>query len=188
MCPLGGRRIVPRLAKWPVNKKSSDNRKGPSNLQRVQYDCKVNRQFSSRALLPWLSVAAAIAIGPIFVCVGYAMRLVYGLAALAYFFCCAAIVPLITAIGGRIWFLSWQLAIVSLVAAVIEDNLRLNAIHGREIVSVAYGFWAIGAVLSSPLPIFLLLHPLKPRQRYIVGAGVAAVGLAIWFGMAKIVK
>lgn len=154
---------------------------------RFQYDSKVNHQLGGRRLLPWLSVVAAIAIGPVFILLGYAMGLVYGAAGLAYLVCCAAVVPLVTAIAGRMWFFSWQLAVASLTWAVIGDNLRLNSIHGREILSVAYGFWAIGTLLSSPLPIWLVLHPLKRRQRYIVGVAIAGVGLAILFGMARIV-
>jgi hypothetical protein len=156
-------------------------------IKRFHYDFSVNRQLASRALLPWLSVVAAIAIGPVFIYMGYAMGLVYGAAGLAYLFCCAAIVPLVTAIAGRIWFFSWQLAVASLTCALIRDDLRLNSIHGREITSVAYGFWAFGTLLSSPLPIWLVLHPLKPRQRYVVGVAIVGVGLAIWFGITRII-
>jgi len=53
-------------------------------IKRFHYDFSVNRQLASRALLPWLSVVAAIAIGPVFIYMGYAMGLVYGAAGLAY--------------------------------------------------------------------------------------------------------
>jgi hypothetical protein len=70
--------------------------------------------------------------------------------------------------------------------AVVGDNLRLNAIHRNEIASTAYVFWAGGTLLSSPLPIYLLLKPLAPRQRYIWGITVGAIAVALWVGIIRI--
>jgi hypothetical protein len=138
-------------------------------------------------LQEWLGVVAAIAIGPAFVLIGNRVPgLIFGAAAGAYFLLCAIIVPLLTLAAGRLKFLAWQLAIVSVVLAVIGDNLRLNAIHRTEIPSTAFVFWASGTLLSSPVPIYFVLKPLPLRQRYLGGIIIVAIALGLWFGIKRV--
>jgi hypothetical protein len=138
-------------------------------------------------LREWTSLVAAIAIGPAFLLLGrHIPGLIFGAAASANILLCAIVVPLLTAAAGRFKFLAWQVAIISIALAVVGDNLRLNAIHRNEIPSVAYVFWAGGTLLSSPLPIYFLLKPLAPRQRYIVCIFIGAIALALWFGLKRI--
>ncbi|MBZ5722492.1 MAG: hypothetical protein LAO03_19295 [Acidobacteriia bacterium] len=138
-------------------------------------------------LREWISLVAAVAIGPASLLIGYKIPgLIFGAAAGAGILLYALVVPLLTLAAGRLKFLAWQLAIISVVLAVIGDNLRLNAIHRSEIPSVAYVFWVVGTLLSSPLPIYFLLKPLVPRQRYIVGITIGAVAFVLWFGLKRI--
>lgn len=138
-------------------------------------------------LREWISFVAAIAIGPAFLLIGYQVpSLIFGAAAGASILLCAIVVPLLTFAAGRLKFIAWQLAIISIVLAVIGDNLRENAIHRSEIPSMAYVLWAGGTLLSSPLPIYFLLKPLALRQRYIVGIIIGATALALWFGLRRI--
>lgn len=137
-------------------------------------------------LREWTSVAAAAAIGPVFVIAGYSAGLAFGAGAVGLVLLCVFIVPVLTFAADRLKFLAWQLAIVSIVLAVVGDNLRLNAIHRGEIPSVAFGFWAGGTLLSSPLPIYFLLKPLSSRQRYIVGIMIIAVIVALSLSLKRI--
>src|SRR5579863_9275557 len=108
-----------------------------------------------------LSVAAAVALGPIFLFLGYRANLMFAAGAIAYLALCVAVVPLIVAFGGRFRFLVWQLAALSLALSVVIDDLSVEAVpsaHVKEFTGVAFGFWAIATVLSSPLPIFLLVQ------------------------------
>src|SRR5881296_2722705 len=148
---------------------------------------KVHAYLANVHLLNWMSVVAAIAIGPVFLSIGYAIPgLTFGTAAATYFLCCAIVVPLLTLVAGRLKFSTWQLAIVSFTFTVIGDNLRLGSMHRNEIVWVTYVFWAIGTLLSSPLPIYFLLRPLPRRRRYVFGIAIAAVGLALWLLLKRI--
>lgn len=142
---------------------------------------------TGQRLREWISLVAALAIGPAFLLIGYQIPgLIFGAAAGANIVLCAFVVPSLTLAAGRFKFLVWQVAVISIVLAVIGDNLRLNAIHRSQIPSLAYVFWAGGTLLSSPLPIYLLLRPLAPRQRYIVGITIGAAALALWFGLKRI--
>lgn len=142
---------------------------------------------SGQRLREWIVLVAAVAIGPAFLLIGYQIPgLVFGAAAAADVLLCAIVVPLLTLAAGRLKFLVWQLAIISIVLAVIGDNLRVNAINRSQIPSVAYVFWAGGTLLSSPLPIYFLLKPLALRQRFIVGIIVGAIALALWIGIKRI--
>jgi hypothetical protein len=134
----------------------------------------------------WISLIAAIAVGPVFLKIGYKTGLVFDAAAFAYFLCCMFVVPILTLCAGRLKFLTWQIAILSLAFTVVEDNLRLNAIYPSEIAGIAFLFWALGTLLSSPVPIYFLLRPLAPRQRYAFGVVLAVAALALWFGIKRI--
>jgi hypothetical protein len=137
----------------------------------------------------WASLAVAVALGPAFIIVGYRIHgLVFGAATGAAIVVCSVVVPLLTMAGGRFWLPVWQVAVISMTLAVVGDNIRLNAMHRNEIASVAYVLWAGGTLLSCPLPIYLFLHELSPRQRYISCVLIAATGLVLWLGIKAITK
>jgi hypothetical protein len=136
----------------------------------------------SRRSREWLSLAGALALGPLFIVVGYSLGLVFAPASYYFFACCLLIVPLLTIAAGRYKFLAWQLAVLSLALAVAGDNLRLHAIHYIEVPGLVYGFWAIGVLLSSPVPVYFLLRALKGRRRYVAGILVVVVAVALWLG------
>jgi len=148
-------------------------------------DCSNRTYAMGNRLREWVSVAAAAAIGPVFVIVGYSTGVVFGAGAVALVLLCVFIVPVLTLAADRSKFLAWQLAIVSIVLAVVGDNLRLNTIHRSQVPSVAFGFWAGGTLLSSPLPIYFLLKPLRSRQRYIVAILILAIALALSLGLKR---
>ena len=145
--------------------------------------------FGTEPLREWISFAAAIALGPTFLLIGYQIHgLVFGAAAGAGIIVCAVVVPLLTIAAGRIKFLAWQVAIVSLTLAVLWDNLRLNAIQRGDIASMVYVFWAGGTLLSSPLPIYFLLRWVPARRRYLAAIAIAMVAVAMWTGIRRITR
>ena len=139
-------------------------------------------------LRDWISLVAAVAVGPASLKIGYAMGLIYAAAALEYFFFCAIVVPSLTFIArsDRFKIVTWPLAIASLTVTVIADDLRLGSMPRSEIVSVMYVFWTMGILLSSPLPIYLLLRPLQRRQQNIALIVIGAVALAMWIALKRI--
>lgn len=143
---------------------------------------------SSQRVRELLSIAGAIAIGPLALTFGYSQGFMFGVAAVFYFFVCATLVPLLTYAAGRLKFFVWQLAVVSLTLSVIGDNLRLNSIHGREVISVTYGFWVFGTLLSAPLPVYFILEPLSRRRRYIIGSVIIIIAIGLYFGGALIIR
>ncbi len=132
------------------------------------------------------AIAAAVVWGPLFYYLIGSLGLVFGGAGIASFFCYAVIVPLVMLIADRLKFFVWQLAVASFSVTVIVDNIRLGAIYPSQIAGVLFGFWAIGTLLSSPLPIYFLLRPMASSQRYRYAIAIVAIGLALWFGIKKI--
>jgi hypothetical protein len=130
----------------------------------------VKTPIQSERLREWLSLVAAIALGPAFLLVG-------GQVPGSYVIVCVLVVPLLTLAAGRLKFMAWQVAILSMTLTVIADNLRDNAIHGGEIPWTVYVFWAMGTLCSSPLPVHGMLRRLGPRKRYAAGVGIAAIAL-----------
>jgi len=143
------------------------------------------RPPSERALL-WISFAAEAALGPAFLVAGYAMGLVFGVGGFFYIVCCAVVVPLFIFCAGRLKLIAWQVGIASLVLSVIGDNIWNHAIFRGEIPRVAFLFWALGTLSSSPVPIYFLLRPLTPRRRCIAGAVIAGLAIALSLGLEKI--
>lgn len=140
-------------------------------------------------LWEWGSLVAAACIGPAFLLVGYHIPgLIFGAAAGADFLLCALVVPLLVLAAGRMKFVTWQLAIISITLAVIGDNVRLNAGHRAEIAAVAYVFWASGTLLSSPVPIYFMLRPLTPSRRLIFSIMIALLAIALWCGVKRIAR
>src|SRR5271169_5425044 len=94
----------------PENEKAKEN---PT-------DARIRRQNDAVATI------AATALGPIFLKIGDALGLVYGAGAIAYFLVCILVVPLLTLAAGRLKYLAWQLAVVSLSLTTLGDSLRLG--------------------------------------------------------------
>ena len=137
----------------------------------------------------WICLIVAIAIGPVFLLTGYHIPgLMYGAAAAAVIGVWVIVVPWLTIAAGDFKLLVWQISILSITCAIIGDNLRLNAIHRKELVGAAYVFWACGTLLSSPLPIYFLLRPLETRRRFIVGGIIVIVALTLGLGIKKITR
>lgn len=136
----------------------------------------------------WLSIIGALAVGPVALLFGYSQRLMFGLAAAYIVLIWLAIVPLLTYFGSRLKFFVWQLAVIDIALSVIGDDLRGNMIHGLEIVSVAYVFWGMGTLLSSPLPVFFILRSVPGRRRYFVGLSIAVIAIAMYLGLRHIVR
>ena len=133
-----------------------------------------------------IAFCLAVALGPLFTVAGYAMHLIYGAAAVFYFLCCALVIPFVTLASVRFRFLTWQLAVFSMLLSVIVDNLRIGGIRGRDAVTVPFIFWAVGTLFSSPVPAYLFLRSMKPRNRYIFGVLIVLLGIALWLGVKRI--
>jgi len=132
----------------------------------------------------WIGFAAAIALGPGFLFIGDRIPgLIFGAAAGAYILVCLIVVPLLTIAAGRLKFFVWQAATISLALSVIVDNVRINAMHGSEILSATYVFWAFGSLLSSPVPIYFILKPLDSRHRYMACVFIGTIALLLWLGV-----
>ncbi|MGA8274627.1 MAG: hypothetical protein WB919_23930, partial [Candidatus Sulfotelmatobacter sp.] len=110
----------------------------------------------------WVSIFLAIAIGPAFLLIGNSIPgLIYRAAAGAYFLCCVLVVPIPIFIADRFKFLAWQLAIGSLALTLVEDNLKSHAMRLTDIKEIAgfvFALWIAGTLLSSPLPIYILVR------------------------------
>ncbi|MGA9389504.1 MAG: hypothetical protein WBV69_03570 [Candidatus Sulfotelmatobacter sp.] len=134
----------------------------------------------------WVSLAAAVGLGPAFLLIGYQIPgLVFAASAGAWILLCAVVVTLLTAFG-RPKLLVWQVAVTSITLAVIGDNIQTNVVQRNEILSTAYVFWAGGTLLSSPLPIYLVLKPLAPSKRFIFAMVIGVIALTLWVGIKKI--
>ncbi len=114
------------------------------------------------------------------------MGLAFGVGGFLYIVCCAVVVPLFIFGAGRFKLVAWQLGVASLALSVIGDNIWNHAILRDEIPRVVFLFWALGALSSSPVPVYFLLKPLTPRRRYIAGAVIAGVAIALSLGLKKI--
>ena len=111
-----------------------------------------------------IATIAALALGPVFLTIGYFRGLVFAAGPLAYFLVCIVIVPFLTFAAGRLKFLAWQLAIISLTLSVVGDDLRLGIMPSTRILVFGCRFWAVGSLLSSPLPIYFLLRRNHPHE------------------------
>jgi hypothetical protein len=135
----------------------------------------------------WVGISLAIAIGPLFVILGYSVSgLVFGAAASAYLLCCAIVVPLIAIFSARLKFMAWQVAIISLITNVLGDNLRLRSIQHSEIPGFIFVAWSVGTLVSLPVPLFFWLRPMTSRHRIIAGFAVAILALLLAIAVRKI--
>src|SRR5579863_1854338 len=109
-----------------------------------------------------LACVLAIAQGPLCILAGYSLHLIYGSAAVFFLLWCALILPWIIVLSRDFKIFIWQLAVVCLALSVIGDNLRIGAINSLELLRVAFVFWAVASLLSSPVPIYALLRSMTP--------------------------
>jgi hypothetical protein len=131
----------------------------------------------------WLGLAGAIAIGPLAVTFGYSQGMLFGVAFFYFMLVFAALVPLLTYAGGRLKILVWQLAVLDLTFSVVGDDVRVHMLfRAREIISAVYIVWALGTLVSAPLPIFFILRPLPGRRRYVVGSLIVVIAVALLLG------
>jgi hypothetical protein len=121
-----------------------------------------------------------------FLVAGYSLGLIYASAAIFFVICCAVAVPLFVVGAGRLKYFVWQLGVASLTLSVIGDNVRSRAILRSEIPRIAFVFWALGTLSSSPVPICFLLMPMTRRRRFLAGTVLAALALALWIGLKRI--
>ncbi len=85
----------------------------------------------------------------------------YGVVFYAVVLVCLTVIPVLSGMAGRFAFLAWQLASISFaLSGVIDDGLK-----GREALQVGGGLWAIASILSSPLPIWLVVQKFKERKQ-----------------------
>jgi hypothetical protein len=132
----------------------------------------------------WAGLIAAVALGPVFITLGYRAHLIFGASVGGWILLCALVVPIVSFFAERFKFLAWQVSIISIALSVIGDNIRHGA-NGNE-SAPAFVLWAGGTLLSSPLPIYFVLKTLAVRQRYLVGGLIALAALFLWFGIKRI--
>jgi len=96
------------------------------------------------------------------------------------------IVPLVVAfLADQRKLLVWQACIIPFALWVIVENARLGALGIAGAFGVFYIFWAVGTVISSPVPLFLYWKRSKGRggrQVWWLFLGLVLVGLicSLW--------
>jgi hypothetical protein len=112
-------------------------------------------------LLEAVGILGSISFGPVFLYLGYKAGVMYGAAFYFALFACLAVIPVLSGMAGRFALLAWQLAAISFaLTAVIDDGLK-----GRDGLQVGFWLWAFATIVSSPLPIWLLVEKFKERQQ-----------------------
>ncbi len=96
------------------------------------------------------------------------------------------IVPLVVVyVADQRKILIWQACIIPFALCVVVENARLGALGIAGAFGVFEIFWAVGTVISSPVPIFLYWKRSKGRERHQVWwffLGLVLVGLicSLW--------
>jgi hypothetical protein len=72
--------------------------------------------------------------------------------------------------------------VLSLIITVTVDDLH-TGLRSRELVGFCFAGWAVGSLLSAPLPVYLLLRPMTARRRWLWGSVIAGFALALWYGV-----
>jgi hypothetical protein len=131
-----------------------------------------SKSWWERPSAEWLSVAGAVAIGPLFLL--SINRLDLGNVLVIYFLFCMVVigVPLLVAIGGRLRFAVWQLAVASLTVSGLAHHLLFGnhpAERARELARAIFISWLVASVLTAPLPIALLLEHFLAGNRRLKG-------------------
>jgi hypothetical protein len=144
----------------------------------------MNSWLASTRTQDWVCLIAAIGIGP--VCLGIGNRipgLIFGAAAGYVFLYYLFVIPVLTALGGRLKFIIWQVAVFSVLLSVIAEDLPM---HASEISSVAFVFWTSGTLLSLPVPAYFFLKPMTMLGRKIWAAVIVTAGIALSFALHRI--
>ena len=128
----------------------------------------------------------AVVQGPLFILACDSMHLVYGAGAVFFVLWCALVLPWIILLSRNFRFVTWQEAVLSLALSAIGDNLRIGAIDRRELLKVLFVFWAVGNLLSSPVPTYVLLRSMTVRSRLIFGFAMVLAGVVLWLGVKRI--
>jgi hypothetical protein len=82
-------------------------------------------------------------------------------------FYAVAIIPLVVwRIADQRKFLVWQACVLSFVLTLVVADTLSGQLRGNpiEALEVACGFWIIGSLLSSPLPLFIYWQRVKGRK------------------------
>jgi hypothetical protein len=96
------------------------------------------------------------------------------------------IVPLVVVyVADQRKILIWQACIIPFALCVVVENARLGALAIAGAFAVFYIFWAVGTVISSPVPLFLYWKRTKGRHSHQVRwffLGLVLVGLtySLW--------
>ena len=133
-----------------------------------------------------VAFALAVLQAPLFVLASASMNLVYGAAGVFFFLWCALIIPWIILLSVHSRFITWQLAVVSLVVSGLGENLGMEVFKRREMFKVVFVFWVSASLLSSPVPIYTLLRSMTLRNRIIFGFLIVLAGVALWLGVKRI--
>ena len=133
-----------------------------------------------------LAFVLAVVQGPLYALVSNRMNLVYGAAGAFFFLWCALVLPCVIGLSRNFRFIVWQLAVVSVILSGLGESLGLEPFKQRAMLKVIFVFWAVGSLLSSPVPIYTLLRPMTLRNRFIFGFGIILVGVALWLGVKRI--
>jgi hypothetical protein len=114
------------------------------------------------------------------------------------------VIPLVVAyVADKRKLVVWQACIIPFAIYILAENAFVGGIHWTEGLSIFLGFWAIGAVISSPVPAYFYLQGARKRRSYrvelfLVGLAfvvilcslsfdpilvfeAAAIWIAIWF-------
>jgi hypothetical protein len=133
-----------------------------------------------------LAFILAVVQGPLFVLAISSMHLIYGAAAIFFVLWCALALPCVIVLSKDFRFITWQLAVVSLIVSGLGANLGIDAFKQSVMLKVVFVFWASATLLSSPVPIYTLLRSMTPRNRLIVGVAIVLVGVVLWLGVKRI--
>jgi len=133
-----------------------------------------------------VAFALAVLQGPLFVLASASMNLVYAAAGVFFFLWCALIIPWIILLSVHSRFITWQLAVVSLIVSGLGENLGLEVFKHRGMFEVVFVFWVSASLFSSPVPIYTLLRSMTLRNRIIFGFLIVLAGVALWLGVKRI--
>jgi hypothetical protein len=133
-----------------------------------------------------LAFVLAVVQGPLFVLAVSFLHLIYGAAGIFFLLWCALVLPCAIVFSRTFRLVTWQLAVVSLIVSGLAANLGMDAFKQGVMFKVVFVFWALGSLLSSPVPIYTLLRSTTPRNRLIIGVAIAIVGVALWLGVKRI--
>ena len=135
-----------------------------------------NRQILSRRDSVAMFIAAGLGVG-----FGYLSILAgYGwlIAAGPYL---VLVIPLVvTFLADQRKLLVWQACILSLVLYVLAYDSRLGWMGWSVTLKVAFVFWAIGTIFSSPVPASIFLRRFRGRSKYVAVTAAILFLAALW--------